>query len=118
MDNKEVDFTEEEIAELQKTIANLEVQNTELKKQRMPSTADKFAIDFVATLDEHDISYLSTHEVFDKYITYRRKYTENGESFLSIRMLNSVIKNYFPNASIKHSNRNNKNVYFWVFEDK
>ncbi len=117
MDNKEVDFTDEEIAELQKTISQLEVQNDELKKQKMSPTADKYAIDFVATLDEHDISYLTTHEVFDKFLNYRRKYTENGESFLSIRMLNGVIKNYFPNARIKHSNRMNKNVYFWVFEE-
>lgn len=116
MDNVEVNYTDDEIAELQKAISELEVQNEELKRQKISATADKFAIDFAATLDEHDISYLSTHEVFDKYIKYRRNYTENGEAFLSVRMLNNVIKTYFPKAKIKHSNRNKKNVYFWVFE--
>lgn len=117
MNDKELDYTEEEIAELQKTINVLEAQNEELKKQKLSSTADKFAIDYISSLDEHDLSYLGTHEVFDNYLKYRRKFTENGEAFLSVRMLNNVIKSFFPNARINHSNKNRKNVYFWVFEN-
>lgn len=115
MENQEI-YTDEEILALQKTINELEAQNEDLKKQKISSTADKYAIDYVSSLDEHDINYLSTHEVFDNYLEYRRKFTTNGEAFLSVRMLNNVIKSYFPNAKINHSNRNKKNVYFWVFE--
>lgn len=116
MDKEEL-YSDDEIMTLQKTISELEIQNEELKKQKLSPTADRFAIDYVSSLDEHDINYLSTHEVFDNYLNYRRKFTINGEEFLSVRMLNTVIKSYFPKARINHSNRNKRNVYFWVFEN-
>lgn len=108
-------YSDDEYETLQKTINELTNQNMELRRKKLPANVDQYAMDFVGTVDEHDLSYLSTQETFDKYLEYRRKYTTNGEEFLSVRMLNAVIKNYFPNAVIKHSNRHNKNVYFWVF---
>ncbi len=110
-------YSEDEVETLQKTINELTNQNTELRRKRLPSNVDQYAMDFIGTMDEHDLNYLSTQETFEKYLDYRRKYTTNGEDFLSMRMLNAVIKNYFPNAAIKHSNRHKKNVYFWVFEE-
>lgn len=126
MDDKEVieqevdnfEFDEDEVEELKKTIGLLKNQNDDLLKSKLPSNTDKYAIDFVKMLDEHDISYLTTKEVFNNYLEYRRRYTVNGEDLLSLRMLNAVVRLYFPKAKINHSNRHNKNTYFWVFEDE
>lgn len=112
----EITFNEDEVEELKKTIAVLTEQQNEMIKSNLPANVDKFAVDFVKTLDERDISYLSTKEVFDKYLDYRRKYTTNGENLLSVRMLNSVIRKYFPKAKINHTNKLSKNTYFWVFD--
>ncbi len=109
-------YTEEEYENLKNTIKILEEQQSELIQAKLPANVDRYAIDFVKTLDEHDISYLTTKEVFDKYINYRRRYTENGEDLLSVRMLNSVIRKYFPKARVNHSNKLKKNTYFWVFD--
>lgn len=111
----EVQFSEVEMEELKKTIKVLEDRNDELLKVKLPDNTDKYAIDFVKSIRPDEIEFLTTKEVFDKYLTYRRRYTTNGESLLSIRMLNAVIRKYFPDANIKHSNRNKKNSYFWVF---
>lgn len=119
MENKQEDilYNEEEIAELKRTIEVLQSQKDDLIETKLPSNVDKFAIDYVKLLDEGDLSYLTTKEVFDNYIEYRRKFTTNGEDMLSIRMLNAVIRKYFPNARINHSNKQKKNRYFWVFDE-
>ena len=109
-------YTEEEYENLKNTIKILEEQQSELIQSKLPANVDRYAIDFVKTLDEHDISYLTTKEVFEKYLNYRRRYTENGEDLLSVRMLNSVIRKYFPTARVNHSNKLKKNTYFWVFD--
>lgn len=114
---KEYEFDDKEVEELKKTIEVLKTQNDELIKVKLSANTDRYAIDFVKTLDEHDFSYLTTKEVFDKFLEYRRRYTTNGEDLLSLRMLNAVIRKYFPRAKINHSNRHNKNTYFWVIED-
>lgn len=116
MEDKEELYTEEEMEDLQKTIDVLKDQQNIIIQSKLPANVDRYAIDFVRTLDEHDINYLTTKEVFDKYIDYRRKYTKNGEELLSVRMLNAVIRNYFPKAKINHSNKLKRNTYFWVFE--
>lgn len=116
MEDKEELYTEEEMEDLQKTIDVLKDQQNIIIQAKLPANVDRYAIDFVRTLDEHDINYLTTKEVFDKYIDYRRKYTKNGEDLLSVRMLNAVIRNYFPKAKINHSNKLKRNTYFWVFE--
>lgn len=118
-ENKQEDilYNEEEIAELKRTIEVLQSQKDDLIETKLPSNVDKFAIDYVKLLDEGDLSYLTTKEVFDNYIEYRRKFTTNGEDMLSIRMLNAVIRKYFPNARINHSNKQKKNRYFWVFDE-
>lgn len=119
VENKQEDilYNEEEIAELKRTIEVLQSQKDDLIETKLPSNVDKFAIDYVKLLDEGDLSYLTTKEVFDNYIEYRRKFTTNGEDMLSIRMLNAVIRKYFPNARINHSNKQKKNRYFWVFDE-
>lgn len=109
-------YNDTEMEELKKTIAVLKEQRDDLIQNKLPANVDKYAIDFVKELDEHDISYLTTKEVFEKYIAYRRHYTKNGEELLSVRMLNSVIRKYFPKARINHSNKLGKNTYFWVFD--
>lgn len=109
-------YNESEMEELKKTIAVLQEQRDDLIQMKLPANVDKYAIDFVKELDEHDITYLTTREVFDKYVAYRRHYTKNGEDLLSVRMLNSVIRKYFPKARINHSNKQGKNTYFWVFD--
>ena len=108
-------YNDSEMEDLKKTIAVLQEQRDDLIQMKLPSNVDKYAIDYAKTLDEHDISYLTTKEVFDNYLMYRRHYTTNGEELLSIRMLNAVIRKYFPKARINHSNKNGKNTYFWVF---
>lgn len=115
--NDEVKFDEVEMEELKKTIKVLEDRNDELLKVKLPDNTDKYAVEFVKSIREDEIEFLTTQEVFDKYITYRRRYTTNGESLLSVRMLNAVIRKYFPSAKIRHSNRNRKNSYFWVFNE-
>ncbi len=115
MEEKESLYSESEMEDLEKTIAVLKEQSDNLIQQQMTANVDRYAIDFVRTLDEHDISYLTTKEVFDKYLDYRRRYTRNGENLLSVRMLNSVIRKYFPRAKINHSNKQHKNSYYWVF---
>ena len=109
-------FSEAEYEDLKKTIAVLEEQKSELIQAKLPANVDKYAVDFVKSLDEHDISYLTTKDVFEKYLDYRRRYTRNGEELLSVRMLNSVIRKYFPKARINHSNKLRQNTYFWVFD--
>lgn len=111
-------YEENEMEELKKTISMLQNEKDELIQNKLPANVDKYAIDYVKMLDEHDISYLTTKEVFDNYLNYRRKYTTNGEDLLSLRMLNAVIRKYFPKAKINHSNKQNKNRYFWVFADE
>lgn len=119
VENKQEDilYNEEEIEELKRTIEVLQSQKDDLIETKLPSNVDKFAIDYVKLVDEGDLSYLTTKEVFDNYIEYRRKFTTNGEDMLSIRMLNAVIRKYFPNARINHSNKQKKNKYFWVFDE-
>ena len=109
-------YNENEMEELKRTIAVLEEQRDDLIQTKLPANVDKYAIDFVKTLDEHDLSYMTTKEVFERYVAYRRHYTKNGEDLLSVRMLNSVIRKYFPKARINHSNKLGKNTYFWVFD--
>lgn len=122
MEEKEHDIDEEllyndsEMEDLTKTIAVLKEQKKELAQTNLPASVDKYALDYVKTLDENDISYLTTKEVFDKYLEYRRHFTRNGENLLSVRMLNSVIRKYFPKARVNHSNKMKKNTYFWVFD--
>ena len=113
--DEELMYNDSEMEDLKKTIAVLQEQRDDLIQMKLPSNVDKYAIDYAKTLDEHDISYLTTKEVFDNYLMYRRHYTTNGEELLSIRMLNAVIRKYFPKARINHSNKNGKNTYFWVF---
>lgn len=115
-EKEEVLYNEAEMEELKKTISLLKEQQDELIQTKLPSNTDKFAIDYVKSLNEHDISYLTTKEVFDNYLEYRRHYTENGEKLLSVRMLNSVIRKYFPKARLNHSNKLKKNTYYWVFD--
>lgn len=109
-------YTDEEYEDLKRTIEVLKEQQNDLIQAKLPANVDRYAIDYVKTLDEHDISYLSTKEVFDNYLEYRRRYTKNGEDLLSVRMLNSVIRKYFPTARVNHSNKMKKNTYFWVFD--
>jgi len=116
MDEKEELFSMEEMEDLQKTIDVLKDQQEAMVQSKLPNNVDKYAIDYVKTLDEHDITYLTTKEVFDRYIDFRRKYTRNGEDLLSIRMLNAVIRTYLPKAKISHSNKLRKNNYFWTFD--
>ena len=116
MENKEQLFTNEEMEDLEKTIGVLKEQQNDLIKSKLPANVDRYAIDYVKTLGEHDITYQTTKQVFDNFIDYRRRYTKNGEELLSVRMLNAVIRNYFPKAKINHSNKLRKNTYFWVFE--
>lgn len=108
-------FTNEEMNDLEKTIEVLKEQQDDLLQSKLPHNVDKYAIDFVKTLEEHDISYLTTTQVFENFLEYRRKYTRNGEDLLSVRMLNAVIRKYFPNAKINHTNKLRKNTYFWAF---
>lgn len=115
MEEKEELFTHEEMEDLQKTIDVLKDQQSDIIQSKLSANVDRYAIDFVKTLGEHDISYLTTAQVFDNFLEYRRRYTRNGEDLLSVRMLNSVIRNYFPKARINHSNKLKKNTYFWVF---
>jgi len=114
--DEELLYNETEMEDLKKTIAVLKEQKDELIQTKLPSNTDKYAIDYIKTLNEHDLSYLTTKEVFDKYIEYRRHYTKNGENLLSVRMLNAVIRKYFPKAKVNHSNKLKKNTYFWVFD--
>ena len=113
--DEELMYNDSEMEDLKKTIAVLQEQRDDLIQMKLPSNVDKYAIDYAKTLDEHDISYLTTKEVFDNYLMYRRHYTTNGEELLSVRMLNAVIRKYFPKARINHSNKSGKNTYFWVF---
>mgnify|MGYP006988877239 CR=1 FL=1 len=114
--DEELLYNENEMEDLKKTIAVLKEQKDELIQNKLPSNTDKYAVDYVKTLNEHDLSYLTTKEVFDNYLAYRRHYTKNGENLLSVRMLNSVIRKYFPRARVNHSNKLKKNTYFWVFD--
>lgn len=117
MIDEEIALDENEMEDLRKTIKELESQRDELIEAKLPANVDKYAVDYIKSLNEHDLSYLTTKEVFDNYLEYRRQFTINGEDLLSLRMLNSVVRKYFPKARINHSNRNKKNTYFWVFED-
>ena len=114
--NEELLYNESEMDELKKTIEVLKEQKDELLQSKLPSNTDRYAVDYVKTLGEHDLSYMTTREVFDNYINYRRHYTKNGEDLLSVRMLNAVIRKYFPSAKVNHSNKLKKNTYFWVFD--
>lgn len=109
-------YSDAEMEDLEKTISVLKEQKNDIIQSKLPSNVDRYAIDYVKTLDEHDISYLTTREVFDNYLEYRRRFTVNGEHLLSVRMLNSVIRKYFPRARVNHSNKSKKNTYFWVFD--
>lgn len=113
--DEELMYNDNEMEDLKKTIAVLQEQKDELLQMKLPANVDKYAVDFVKTLNEHDLSYLTTKEVFDNYLMYRRHYTKNGEDLLSVRMLNAVIRKYFPKARVNHSNKSGKNTYFWVF---
>lgn len=112
----ELMYDENEMEDLKKTIAVLQEQRDDLIQMKLPANVDKYAIDFVKTLNDHDLSYMTTKDVFNNYILYRRHYTKNGEELLSVRMLNAVIRKYFPKARINHSNKLGKNTYFWVFD--
>ena len=114
--NEELLYNESEMDELKKTIEVLKEQKDELLQSKLPSNTDRYAVDYVKTLGEHDLSYMTTREVFDNDINYRRHYTKNGEDLLSVRMLNAVIRKYFPKAKVNHSNKLKKNTYFWVFD--
>ena len=103
--NEELLYNESEMDELKKTIEVLKEQKDELLQSKLPSNTDRYAVDYVKTLGEHDLSYMTTREVFDNYINYRRHYTKNGEDLLSVRMLNAVIRKYFPKAKVNHRYR-------------
>lgn len=118
VENKEVLYDESEVEELKKAIKVLESEKEDLLQTKLPSNVDKYAIDYVKTIDEDKISYLTTKELFDNYLTYRRGFTEYGEERLTLRMFNSVVRRYFPKAKVNHSNRQGNNIYFWVFEDE
>lgn len=114
--DEELMYNDNEMEDLKKTIAVLQEQRDDLIQMKLPANVDKYAIDYVKTLEENDISYLTTKEVFENYVIYRRHYTTNGEELLSVRMLNAVIRKYFPKARVNHSNKSGKNTYFWVFD--
>lgn len=114
--DEELMYNDNEMEDLKKTIAVLQEQRDDLIQMKLPANVDKYAIDYVKTLEENDISYLTTKEVFENYVIYRRHYTTNGEELLSVRMLNAVIRKYFPKARVNHSNKCGKNTYFWVFD--
>lgn len=116
MEDKEELFSNEEMEDLEKTIGVLKEQQSDLIKSKLPANVDRYAIDYVKTLGEHDLTYQTTKQIFDNFVEYRRRYTKNGEELLSVRMLNAVIRNYFPKARINHSNKLRKNTYYWVFE--
>ena len=123
MENKELqekdfEFDDVEVEELKKTIQVLTEQRDVLLENKLPSNADKYAVDYIKLTNEKDLAYLTTKEVFDNYLEYRRKYTQNGEELLTVRMLNKIIKNFYPRAKINHSNKQGKNTYFWVFEEE
>lgn len=115
MEENEQLFTNEEMDDLQKAIEVLKDEQNDLIQSKLPANVDRYAIDYVKTLGEHDITYLTTKQVFDNFVEYRRRYTRNGEELLSVRMLNAVIRKYFPKARINHSNKAKKNTYYWVF---
>lgn len=120
MDNKNFDIDEfkyddMEMEELKNTIKVLEERNNNLIEAKLPANVDKYAIEYIKNLKDSDLEFLTTQEVFDNYLEYRRKFTTNGESLLSMRMLNTVIRKYFPNATVVHSNRKRKNTYYWTF---
>ena len=112
---EEFNYDEMEMEELKNTIKVLEERNNDLIKVKLPANTDKYAIEFVKSLKDSDIDFLTTKEVFENYLNFRRRYTSNGEALLSVRMLNTVIRKYFPNATIVHSNKNRKNSYYWTF---
>lgn len=115
MDLEDFKYDDMEMEELKNTIKVLEEQNNNLIAAKLPANVDKYAIDYVKNLKDSDIEFLTTQEVFDNYINYRRRFTENGEDLLTVRMLNSVIRKYFPNATVVHSNKKRKNTYYWAF---
>lgn len=117
MEEKEFEYNDTEMEELKKTIQVLEERNDALMKVKLPDNTDKYAIEFVKSITEADLEFSTTKEMFDKYLLYRRRFTTNGESILSVRMLNAVIRKYMPKAVIKHSNRKSKNTYFWVIDN-
>ena len=114
--DEELMYNDNEMEDLKKTIAVLQEQKDELIQMKLPANVDKYAIDYAKTLTENELSYMTTKEVFENYINYRRHYTQNGENLLSVRMLNAVIRKYFPRARVNHSNKSGKNTYFWVFD--
>ena len=118
MEEKEVLYDENEVEELKKAIGVLQNEKEDLLQSKLPSNTDKYAVDYVKTLDDEKISYLTTKELFDNFLDYRRNFTDQGEERLTLRMFNSVMRRYFPKAKINHSNRHGKNIYFWVVEDE
>lgn len=104
----------QKIKDLEETISVLTEQRKNMAEGMLPKNVDNYAVKFVQGLVENDIEYVSTKELFERYLEYRRQFTTRNEQLLSMRMFNSVVRGIFPNAQIKHSNRGSSNVYFWV----
>ena len=104
----------QKIKDLEETISVLTEQRKNMAEGMLPKNVDNYAVKFVQGLVENDIEYVSTKELFERYLEYRRQFTTRNEQLLSMRMFNSVVRGIFPNAEIKHSNRGSSNVYFWV----
>ena len=98
---------QEKIKDLEETIAVLTEQRKTMAEGMLP-------IKFMQEITDEDIQFVSTKELFDRFVEYRRQFTTRNEQLLSMRMFNSVVRGVFPNAEIKHSNRGGSNVYFWV----
>lgn len=104
----------ERIKDLEETIAVLTAQRKTMAEGMLPKNVDVYALNFAKELEAKDIDYVTTKELFERYIEYRRQFTTRHEDLLSMRMFNSVVRSVFPDAEIKHSNRCGTNVYFWV----
>lgn len=105
---------QEKIKDLEETIAVLTAQRKTMAEGMLPKNVDIYAIKFMQEITDEDIQLVSTKELFDRFVEYRRQFTSRNEQLLSMRMFNSVVRSVFPNAEIKHSNRGGSNVYFWV----
>lgn len=106
------------ITELEETIKVLEAQRKIISNGLIPKNADPYAIKFLETADKNDINFLTTKELFDKFVQYRRQFTTQSENLLSMKMFNSVVRGVYPTASMKHTNRKNENVYYWVIGEE
>ena len=75
---------QEKIKDLEETIAVLTAQRKTMAEGMLPKNVDTYAIKFMQEITKEDIEFVSTKELFDRFVEYRRQFTTRNEQLLSL----------------------------------